>query len=362
MPAGGGIDRADQHIGVAIAVHIAGRGHGISGEVAPRHAIEAKAIAAIQRAEIEAGCPATGLPEDHIAGPGIGAPAGVGVAGADDQVGIAIPVHIAGRGDGAAAAVTGRHAIKTKAGAAIQRAEIEAGRPAAGLAEDHIAGPGTAVSAWVGGIGADDQVGIAIAIHIAGRSHGISAGVVIRCAIEAKAGAAIQRAEIEGGRPAAGLAEDHIAGSGTEVPAGVGAVGANDQVGIAIPVHIAGRGDGAAAEIAYRRTVEAKAVAAIQRAEGETAGPAGGLAEDHIAGSGTAAPASAGSVGADDQVGIAIAIHIASRGNGRKTCPRHAGPIGAVEQREIEGGREWHDRRSRPRRRVAHGGTTVAKA
>ena len=62
---------------------------------------------------------AGGWAEIDIGGAGIAA-IGVGVRGADDEVGEAIAIRIAGRGYGGTRLVTGRDAIEPEAAGAIQ--------------------------------------------------------------------------------------------------------------------------------------------------------------------------------------------------------------------------------------------------
>ena len=63
-----------------------------------RHAAELEAVGAVEGGEVEIGAEARGLAEHHIARPGM-APMRIGAVGADDQVGEAVAVDVAGRGD-----------------------------------------------------------------------------------------------------------------------------------------------------------------------------------------------------------------------------------------------------------------------
>ena len=229
---------------------------------------------------------AGGWAEIDIGGAGIAA-IGVSVRGADDEVGEAIAIRIAGRGYGGTRFVTGRDAIEPEAAGAIQTRERDRGGKTAGLAEEHIAGAGIAFAIRVGLIGADDEVIIAIAIHIAGRGHGSAALVAGRNAIKPEAVAAIQAGKVERGGEAGGIAEDHIAGAGIAFAIRVGLIGADDHVSIAIAIHIAGRGCGPAQAVIRRNAIEPEAVAAIQTRKVNGSGKAAGLAEDHIAGAGS---------------------------------------------------------------------------
>ena len=81
---------------------------------------------------------ARGLAEHHIARARIVA-VRVGEGSADDQVGEAVAVDVARRGDRPAAAVARRHAAELEAVAAVEARQVEVRRKARGLAEHHIA-------------------------------------------------------------------------------------------------------------------------------------------------------------------------------------------------------------------------------
>ena len=82
-----------------------------------------------------------GLAEHHIARAGIDA-VRIGSPGADDQVGEAVAVDVAGRGHRDAALVARRRAAELEAGRAVERREIDVGGKARSLAEHHVARAG----------------------------------------------------------------------------------------------------------------------------------------------------------------------------------------------------------------------------
>ena len=106
-----GTTGADDHVGEAVAVHIAGRGDWKPGEVVCRRAAELEAVAAVEARQIDVGGEATGMAEHHIAGAGKGA-VRVGAVGADDDVGEAVAVDIAGGSNRAAAEIARRLAAE----------------------------------------------------------------------------------------------------------------------------------------------------------------------------------------------------------------------------------------------------------
>ena len=96
------------------------------------------AIAGSDRAEMD-GC-GVGFPENHIGAASVAAAGWIAIGCADQQISEAITIHIAGRGNAAAALVVGAGAIDHKAAATVGNGgEIDGGcggRP--GFAEDHI--------------------------------------------------------------------------------------------------------------------------------------------------------------------------------------------------------------------------------
>ena len=260
--------------------------------------------------------------------------------GADDQVGEAVAVDVARRGDRAAAAVARRHAAELEAVAAVEARQVEVGGKARGLAEHHIARAGIA-AVRVGAEGADDQVGEAVAVDVAGRGDREAAAVVRRHAAELEAVAAVEARQVEVGGKARGLAEHHIARAGIGAVR-VGAVGADDQVGEAVAVDVAGRGDRAAAAVVRRHAAELEAVAAVEARQVEVGGKARGLAEHHIARAGIVA-VRVGAAGADDQVGEAVAVDVARRGDraAAAVVRRLAAELEAVACRRGSKDRGW---------------------
>ncbi len=123
---------------------------------------------------------------------------------------------------------------------------------------------------------------------------------------------------------------DHVAG------AGIGAmrvcpIGLDDDVRKPVAVEVTGRRDGEAGLVACGDTIEPIAVCAVQRAEVQDGGKAAGAAKHHIGRSGIL-PVRAGSVGAYDQVVVAVPIHVSSIRH------REAGPVagaGAVDAEAV---------------------------
>jgi len=133
---------------------------------------------------------AAGLAENDIATPGRAACRGVAGPRPDDQVGQAVAIDVAGRGDTKAAAVTRTLSVDHEAAVAIGDCREVDGR-AAGLAEDDIAAPGIAASRGVAVGRSDDQVGQAVAIDVAGRGHTIAAEVKRTLTVDDEAAVAI---------------------------------------------------------------------------------------------------------------------------------------------------------------------------
>ena len=154
--------------------------------------VDAEASIAIQGGEIDGGGKAVRLAEDHEAA--------IGISGrADHEVGKAIAIHIAGGGDSHAGTAKLLVTIEAKAGDAVQPREVDGGGKAACLAKHHIADADDKPVNQRGGSGTDDDVGIAITIHITGRGDGIAGPIITHCAFEAKAVGAVEAGEVDGG-------------------------------------------------------------------------------------------------------------------------------------------------------------------
>ena len=91
----------------------------------------------------------------------------IGVIGTHDHVGESVAVDVPGRGHRAATAVIRRRAAELEPGAAVERGQVDIGGEARGLAEHHVT-RARVREARVVAYGADDQVGEAIAVDVAG--------------------------------------------------------------------------------------------------------------------------------------------------------------------------------------------------
>ena len=156
---------------------------------------------------------------------------------------------------------------------------------------------------------ADEDVGDAVAIHIARRAHGVASASAFPIAEDDKAIAAIERLERDARRKGARFPEDHIRLAAREFFAC-----ADEDVVEAVVVHIARAADGVAGEL-IQAARQFEAVAAIERGEIEVRAEAARFAEDEVArpdlfgeGSDRSRP--------HQKVRKAIAIHIACRVHG----------------------------------------------
>ena len=122
----------------------------------------------------------------------------------------------------------------------------------------------------------------------------------------------------------------------------IGTKGSDDHIGKAIAVDIAGTGDRTGAKVIGGHAVEAEAIAAVKSGEIDRGGKARWLAENHIARS-RFHPVRIGTSGADDHIGKAVAIDIASATDRRAAkvagrYPVEPEAIAAVKGREIDAG------------------------
>ena len=116
---------ADDQVVEAVAVDVARRGDGKPAPVKGIDAVEAEAVRAVERREVEARRKPRRLAEHDVALAGIGVRAWVAAKGADDDVGEAVAVDVPGRGDGATAKVTRIDAVEAEAVRAVERREID---------------------------------------------------------------------------------------------------------------------------------------------------------------------------------------------------------------------------------------------
>ena len=234
------VGRADDQVGQAVAVDIAGTSHTPAAVVTGTLPIDDKAARpAGHRAEVD-GRARRGA-KHHVAaariGPGRGAR--VAVRSAHNQVGQAVTVDVACAGHAVTALVQGALAVEDKAARSCgHRTELD--RCAAAFAKDHIAAPGIDTGGRIAQVGADDQIGQAVAIDIARTRNAGAAGIAGALAVDHKATRArCHGAELDGG--AAGLAKHHItaSGIGAHGRARVAPKGANNQVSQTIAIDIA---------------------------------------------------------------------------------------------------------------------------
>src|SRR6185369_3563114 len=114
---------ADDHIGEAVSIDIAGAGDRPAASIFLRHAVKPEAISAIERREIDGGGKARGLAEHHVARSG-GGPVRTGTLGTDDHIGEAVAIDIAGTRDRIAALVSDLHPVEPESIAAVEGGEI----------------------------------------------------------------------------------------------------------------------------------------------------------------------------------------------------------------------------------------------
>ena len=296
-----GFRGADDQVGIAVAIDVAGGSDRQAGLVAGVLAANHEAAAAGgDVCQADRAAATAGAAEHHVAVAGIGLGIGRRVAKvrADDQVVEAVAVQVADGGHRAADLVTGIAAADDKAAAAggdIGKRQID---KAAGAAEHHIGG-----AAALHADGADDQVVEAVAVEIASRCQRGARAVAVDAAVDDEAaGAGGDRVEVDAGAEATALAEDHVAapgrtvgivptvGIGIVVGPATGASGircADDDVVEAVAVDVAGAGHRGAQLVARDRTLQHEAAAAgLDVGEADVLLEAACSAEYHIAGAG----------------------------------------------------------------------------
>ena len=155
---GVGAGRAHQQVGVAVAVHVAGAAHGGAEGVATRVAAQEQELRAIE----------TGV--DHgDAGSGGEGPAGLG--GAQDDVGEAVGVHVAGVAHRVAQLVVGRRPVEC-----VEQRAVGAGeRPHSSGVVRRAVVPG----------GADEEIAEAVLVQVSRAAHGEAAQLPCAVPVEA---------------------------------------------------------------------------------------------------------------------------------------------------------------------------------
>src|SRR5258705_6426609 len=231
---------------------------------------------------------------------------------ADDQIAEAVAVDIAGRRHREAAEAIGRFAIDLKAVAAVQAGKVDVCRKSGRLAEHHVS-RARGKTVWVCARGADDEIGKAVAVDIAGGRNPKAAGVACGLAADAKPRAAIETRKFQIGAETRGLAKDHIGRSGIRTIR-VGLRSADCEVGKSVAIDVTGRRDRKAADIARRDAVNLKAVCAIEAGKSERRAEARGFPEYDVGGAGREA-VGACAAGADDEVGESVAVEVSGGGH-----------------------------------------------
>ena len=201
-------DGGDDEVGQAVAVDVARTSQPVATFVGGALAIDDEAAGAGAHGR-EVHSPRPCLAEHQVAAAGIHAACWICPVGADEHIGQAVAVHIAGVGHPKAAVVTGVFAIDHEAaGACGHVRELHGG--GARLAKDDVALARTRAAGRVGQIGADEQVGDAVAIDVAAAAHAQATGVARRFPVDHEAAVAGGHGGQVHGRGAC-LAKDHIA-------------------------------------------------------------------------------------------------------------------------------------------------------
>ena len=160
-------------------------------------AVEPKAEVAVETREVEAGAETAGMTEYHIARARAHA-VRLRCAGADNEIGEAITVDIAGAADRYAAAVIARQAVKTKAIAGGEITERQAGTERVITAENDVARAGQRAAGRTRCT--NQHIVDAVAVDVTcGADRGASQ-IQARDARDAQAIGAAQAAEIDAGR------------------------------------------------------------------------------------------------------------------------------------------------------------------
>ena len=194
-----------------------------------------------------------------VACTGIGA-IRVGVPGSDEQIVEAVEIDVARGSNGHACAARRDVAGDGKAVGPVERGKQNIGRKARGHAEHHIGHAGTlGVGLW----SPEYQVVEAVAVDVAGRGDGAANAVLHGHAADAKAVGSVERGEFRYGGKARRFAEDYVTGAGTKNAIRARLVGADEHVGEAISVDVAGRGDGDSGAVEVFLTVDLEAVSAV---------------------------------------------------------------------------------------------------
>ena len=222
-------------------------------------ALDAKAGRAADVAQVEAGGK-VGPAEENVDRPDLGRAGARRTVGGDEDVVIAVTVHVAGRADSVAGVAFGGDTVDGDTVSAIQIGQTELGCEGS-AAEDDVGAAGIQLAAY-GGVGrADDDVAEAVAVQVAGKADGRANPFFFGHAVDAKAVAAVERVEVDS-RWEACRAEDNVDCARPRHAAGVAAGCADEQIGQTVAVHVA-TADGRAGGGIERRAGQAKAVVAV---------------------------------------------------------------------------------------------------
>ena len=192
--------------------------------------------------------------EHDIARAGIAA-VGIRLRGSDDQVVVAVAVHVARRRHREAATVERRDAHQLEAVGTVQARWVDVGGKARSLAKDDVRRAGVGHTARIGRRSADDQVIVTVAVDVARRRDRVSGEVERSGTTHPEAGGAVQGRQVEGSGKARCLAEHDIARTG-KAAVRIGGLSTDDEVIVAVAVNVACRGDRKATLVLGRRAAQ----------------------------------------------------------------------------------------------------------
>ena len=238
---------ADDHIVEAVAVDVAGSRHREAGIIARRLTDDLEAAGARRNgAEVDRRQARSGAEQD-IGRTGIGAAGVVVERRRDDDVGETVAIDVASRGDRISRQVVGRLADELEAAGAVRDVGKVDGRRRRRRAEHDVGRAGIRVSAEIITVCPDDDVGEAVAVHIAGRGDPAAGLVDTGLADDLETTRAAGDVRKVDRRQATGHAEHDIGRAGGSV-----AIRRDEKVVDAVAVDIAGGGDGIAGIVIRR--------------------------------------------------------------------------------------------------------------
>ena len=253
---------------------------------------------------------------------------------ADNDVVITVAIDVPGRGDVDARSVADGGALDDEALQGVQRRNIDhlaaVGRfvaKALVAAENHIGFPGV-VAAVVAKKRADNDVVKAVAVDVAGGGDAVTCVIEVGVALDDEALLAGETRHIDVDRD--GASENHIGFAGVVWDRGVNAaviagIRADDEIGEAVAVDVAGRRDAAAEPVALgvagddearRRRGEVSEVDFLAPGGWIDGAETAGGSEHHIGGAGGGdAVAFFVDMRADNDIVIAVAVDVAGVGD-----------------------------------------------